>query len=311
MRWGMTFAFAARAMWRRSAWRILVLVLLVLPALLAALPAHADLLDEIRSRGTLVAGVKKDVPLWGQADPRTGVPVGLEPDLAADLAERIGVRLVLVGVLTADRVDAVDRRKVDILIATLSDTPDRRERMTLVAPGYYASGANVMVRRGAGLRQWSDLRDHRVCGRRGAFYNRAITVSYGVDVVALYGNRLALAALRDGRCDAVLYDDTGIIATLQEPGWSRGFEMPLPTVHVLPWAIALHQDQAGGRLEALVSGAIVDWHRSGRLVALERRWGIPVSAYTRRMNKLWLRRTASGAPYCGESVGPRTPRECL
>ena len=280
-------------------------------ALLFAQGARADLLDDIRSRGTLVVGVKKDVPLWGQADPRTGVPVGLEPDLAADLAARIGVRLVLVGVLTADRVDAVDRRRVDVLIATLSDTLDRRERMTLVAPGYYASGANVMVRRGAGLQQWTDLRDHRVCGRRGAFYNRAITVTYGADVVALYGNQLALAALRDGRCDAVLYDDTNIIATLQDPTWSRGFEMPLPTVHVLPWAIALHRDQAGGRLETLVSRAIVDWHRSGQLVSLERRWGIPVSAYTRRMNEIWLRRTSSGELYCGEAVGPRTPKECL
>ncbi|MBL0422008.1 transporter substrate-binding domain-containing protein [Ramlibacter sp. AW1] len=289
----------------------LLLAALVLVAWLPRATAAGDALDEIQRRGRLVVGVKKDVPLWGHLDPRSGLPVGLEPDLAADLARRLGVRLELVGLLTAERIDAVARRQVDVLVATLSDTPDRRQQLRLVLPHYYASGANVMARRDKGFTRWSDLRNRRVCGRRGAFYNRAITVTHGVDVVAVYGNHLALAALRDGRCDAVLYDDINIIALLQEPAWLAEFEMPLPTLHVAPWAIAVHPDEGGGRLEARVSHAVADWHRTGLLLDLQRKWGIPESDFTRRRHEAWTRRLPGGAWYCGDSAGKGTPEDCL
>lgn len=273
--------------------------------------AHAeDRLAEIRQRGVLVVGVKRDVPLWGQLDARSGRLVGLEPDLAADLAERLGVRLELVGLLTAERLPALAQRRVDLLLATLSDTPERRDRLTLVLPHYYASGVNVLARKSAGFRAWSDLRNRRICGRRGAFYNRPITVSSGVDVVALYANELAIAALREGRCDGLLYDDTSIVAMLQEPAWSREFEMALPTLFVTPWSIGLRREDAGSSLEAFVSQAVIDWHRSGRVAELERRWGIPVSAYSAQMSKLWRQRGDKGW-YCGDTRGPATPQACL
>lgn len=290
--------------------RLLLVAALVLQLLWAAVPAAADTLEDIQKRGKLVVGVKKDVPLWGQVDPKTGALVGLEPDLAADLASRLGVKLELVGLLSAERQDAIDSGRIDLMIATLSDTPQRRKSMTLVEPHYYASGTNVLARRSAGFTDWRDLRDRRICGRRGAFYNRTITVNYSVDIVALYSNSLALAALRDGRCDAVLYDDTNIIALLQDPVWAARFHMPLETVLVTPWAIALHRREDGGRLAGWVAQQVADWHRSGSLMALEHKWRIPPSAYSRRMNTVWNRKV-KGDPYCGESLGARTPKDCL
>ncbi len=273
--------------------------------------AQPDTLARIRERGVLVVGVKRDVPLWGQLNPRTGRPEGLEPDLAADLADRLGVRLEMVGVLTAERIPALQQRRVDLLLATLSDTPERRAQITLVQPHYYASGVNILSRRSAAFRDWADLRNRRVCGRRGAFYNRPITVSTGVDVVALYDNHRAIAALREGRCDGLLYDDTSIVAMLKEPAWSRDFEMPLPTLFVTPWSVGLHRDDAGSPMEAFVAEAVVDWHRRGLVADLERRWGIPVSAHTARMSAAWRRRDDGGGFICRLPLTPQTPRECL
>ncbi len=292
---------------------LLALLLAVLAAWMAGTvwaPAHAEMLERIRQRGVLVVGVKRDVPLWGSVDPRTGQLVGLEPDLAADLAGRLGVRLELVGLLSAERLDAIERRRVDLLLATLSDTPERRERLTMVMPHYYASGVNILARRQSAFRDWPDLRNRRVCGRRGAFYNRSITVSAGVDVVALYDNSLSVAALREGRCDALLYEDTSIVAMLQDPAWSRDFEMPLPTLFVTPWAIGIHRDDAGSRLETFLSRAVIVWHRQGVVVDLERKWGIPVTAFSARMSTAWRKRTGQGY-LCGDAVTRDTPKECL
>ena len=113
-----------------------------------------------------------------------------------------------------------------------------------------------------------------------------------------------------GRCDGLLYDDTNIIAMLQDPAWSREFEMPLQTLFVTPWSLALHREEAGGPFEAFVSQAVIDWHRSGLVADLERRWGIPVSAYSARMRTVWRQRGDKGW-YCGDRVTQATPAECL
>ncbi len=278
---------------------------------MARADAQADALDEVQRRGVLRVGVKADMPVWGLRDPATGRITGLEPDLAADLARRLGVRLELAGLETQDKVRAVEEGRVDLALATMSDTQERRAQVALVLPHYYASGTGVLSHRQLALRTWEDLRNRRVCGRRGSTFNRAVTVTYGADLVALYSNTRALAALRDGRCDGLLYDDAGIVALLQDPAWRRDYEAALPSRFETGWAIALPRQAAGSRLEAAVSRAVADWHRSGRLLALERQWGVPPSGFALRMNALWQRRTAGGGWYCGEGVSAATPPDCL
>jgi len=56
--------------------------------------ANADVLDDVKKRGKLVVGVKADYKPFGFRDP-SGAIVGLEPDLAADVAKKLGVELEL------------------------------------------------------------------------------------------------------------------------------------------------------------------------------------------------------------------------
>ncbi len=54
-------------------------------------PAHAqDELQQIKSKGVLTVGVKADYPPFGYREP-DGTINGIEPDLARDLAKRLGV----------------------------------------------------------------------------------------------------------------------------------------------------------------------------------------------------------------------------
>lgn len=271
--------------------------------------AVAATLDDIKARGELIVGVKKDVPLWGMLDTQTGVIKGFEPDLAKLIADKLGVKIKVVGLLTSERTDAVLQRKVDVLIATLSDTPERRKAMTLVLPHYYASGVNLLARKSEHFKSWTDIRNRRICGRRGAFYNRAITVQYGADIVALYSNDLAAAALRDGRCSAWLYDDTAIIATLLDPNWSKDFEMPVKSILHVPWSMALAPQERGGKFEHFLSSLLIEWHRSGLLKSIETKWGIPSTQYLDDMHSIWRRKEGTGW-YCGDSITPTTPKEC-
>lgn len=273
-------------------------------------PVRARSLEEIQASGQLRVGVKADVMPWGFRERPDGPIIGMEPDLAARVANRIGVELKLVAVESNERVDALNRGRIDLLMATFSDTPERRAQVTMVYPSYFASGVNLLSRKEDGFREWSQLRNRRVCGRRGSFYNRPLTLRYGMDVIAFHSLIWAKDAVRDGRCSALLYDDIAIIADLRDPEWSKEFEMAMPSLFQAPWSIALPRSDKAAALQALVSDLIIQWHREGVITALERTWEIPVTKFTRHMQQVWSRRRTDGTWFCGEHWAPGLPQDC-
>ena len=276
----------------------------------AAVASEASALQAIKKRGMLVVGVKKDVPLWGMLNPTSGQLEGLEVDLARDLASKLGVKLELVGLLTAERVEVLESRRVDVMIATVANTPERRSQMTMVLPNYHASGTSVVARKSTQFRDWSDLRNRRICSRRDAYFNRPVAVKYGADIVALYSAKHALQALRDGRCAGFLYGDTQISALLADPLYQDQYEMALPPINLTPWAVVIHRLDKGSDLETAVSKAVVQWFKDGLISRLQQKWGLHTPEFTRERERLW-QRIEGGRPYCGEQVGPQTPEECL
>ena len=95
-------------------------------SLMGATVARAGVLDDIKKKGVLVVGTKADYRPFGYLDP-SGKIVGLEADLAADVAKRLGVKLELVPVVASNRIQFLQQGKIDLMIATTSDTPDRRK----------------------------------------------------------------------------------------------------------------------------------------------------------------------------------------
>ena len=295
-----------------AAWRWLrVLATAALTLAVSAPCALADPLDTIKARGRIVVGVKKDVQLWGYQDPKSGELTGMEVDLARALARRLGVALELVGLRSVERIDALERGRVDVLIATLSDSPERRNQVRMVQPHYYASGVNLLARQSEGFRAWGELKNRRICGRRGSYYNRELTIKYGADIVAFHSLDWALQAVRDGRCSALVYDDTAIVAQLQRSEWANEFAMPMPTIYTLPWALAIANRNAGSALESALSSAVIAWHRDGYLIGVEKTWHIPSTDFLRDMHAVWSKKTPDGHWFCGTEITDQTPSECL
>ncbi|MGA9412769.1 MAG: transporter substrate-binding domain-containing protein [Roseobacter sp.] len=54
--------------------------------------AAADVLETVKERGTLFVGVKADYKPYGFLD-TSGAVIGIEPDLAKDVADKLGVEL--------------------------------------------------------------------------------------------------------------------------------------------------------------------------------------------------------------------------
>ncbi|MCB2101448.1 MAG: transporter substrate-binding domain-containing protein [Rhodobacterales bacterium] len=231
---------------------------------------------EMMSRGKLVVGVKADYKPWGFRDP-SGKIVGMEVDMAQDVADALGVSLELVPVQSSNRMQFLQQGKIDLMIATMSDRSDRRKLVGIVDPNYYTSGTNIMARKGA-VKSWEDLRGKPVCGKQGAFYNKITAQRYGVKIVAFVGNAEAKQALRDGKCIAWVYDDSSIGSDLASGDWDN-FEMPLASEDDNPWGLAVPLEELDGIWGHFMSGMTYWWHSSGRLIELEKKWGIKPTAY--------------------------------
>ncbi|RMD61019.1 MAG: ABC transporter substrate-binding protein [Alphaproteobacteria bacterium] len=237
---------------------------------------------QMLERGKVVVGVKADYKPWGFRDP-SGKLVGMEIDLAQDVADTLGVDLELVPVQSSNRMQFLQQGKIDLMIATMSDRSDRRKVVGIVDPNYYTSGTNVLARKGA-VKSWEDLRGKPVCGKQGAFYNKIVAQRYGAKIIAFVGNAEAKQALRDGKCIAWVYDDSSIMSDLSSGDWD-GYEMPLPSEDDNPWGLAVPLEELNGIWGRFMSGMVYYWHASGRLIELEKKWGIQPTDYLKRMNK--------------------------
>src|SRR5215468_6185935 len=247
---------------------MLVRILAALAALaVATLPATAQTLDKIKQRGVLMLGSKADYKPFGFRDP-SGAIVGFEPDLGKEVADRLGVKLEIEPVVSSNRMQFLQQGKID----------------GIIDPDYYASGVSVFAVKKAGLKSWEQLKDQKVCGIQGAWYNKPIAEKYGADIVAFKGTAEAETALTQGNCIGFVYDDTYFADHLSDAKWAD-YEMPLESILVEPWGLAVKLEERDGPWGQFMAKTVTDWHRTGKLIEYEKKWKIPPSAFLKKMHE--------------------------
>lgn len=259
---------------RRSVSTALVLALTLTLGGLAAAPARADAtLDKVRTRGKLVVGVMLSGPPFGSIDPATQKHVGYNVELSEALAKGLGVGVETVQVQPSNRVQFLQSGKVDVLIANMQWTAERAEILAFAPTPFEEVGGAAVVRKGSGLKQWSDLRGKPVCVSQGSNYAKPLEEQYGAQVKAFRGQPESLLALRGGGCVAAVH----VGPTLQQllatnPDWAD-YELPLPSELILsPSVIWLRKGEADA--QAAIDKIVQQWHRSGWLIEVGKRNGM-------------------------------------
>jgi polar amino acid transport system substrate-binding protein len=281
------------------------------PVRASEVPAAAALsptLEGVRRRGELIVGIKVDYPPFGMLGP-DGQPQGMEVDMARELARRLGVRVRLVPVTGANRLQRLEEGSIDLVLATMGDTAERRRLAVAVEPNYYASGVTLMTRPETRLLDWQEVRGQTVCATQGSYFNRPMSQRYLLNLLTFNNARDARLALRDGRCIGYMFDNTAIWADLQRPEWA-GYKATLPPAMPAPWAIALRRAEEGGALERWIGDVLGEWHRSGWLRQLEQSWGLPPSVFLAETHELWMRRDSDGQALCRRDAKGQWPAAC-
>src|SRR5713101_3527607 len=114
------------------------------------LAAHADTLDDIKKAGKIRIAIDLAIPPFGMTDDKMQ-PTGSDVDLARLLAKDMGVELEIVTTTGPTRIPMLQTNKADIVVSTLSITPDRAKVIDFSVP--YADHADVRSRRQEGRRR--------------------------------------------------------------------------------------------------------------------------------------------------------------
>lgn len=236
-------------------------------------PSLAGAIEDIKARGELIAGVKADYPPFANRN-KEGEIVGLEVDLAKDLADRLGVKLRLFAVSSDGRIQFLQHGSVDVVIATVAATKPRARQAGLIEPYYYASRIAVLAPKSAGVASLTDLKGKPVCTILHAYYSDDLAArADGAKLMPVRSLNEAGKAMRAGRCVAVIEENSHLSELRTRVGEPfADYRIAPLDFPPLPWAIAVPTGEKDGPFGKLVSETVTDWHRSGKLIALEKQW---------------------------------------
>lgn len=252
----------------------LLTAVVTLVSLCASMPAHADQLDDIIASGKLRCAVVLDFPPMGSRD-ASNTPIGFDVDTCNDLAAALGVEAEIVETPFPDRIPALVSGRVDVGVASTSDTLERAKTVGFSIP-YFAFEMVVLTKDGLGIADYDSLKGKKVGSTSGTY--EAIALEKSVNEWAdsngsfrAYQTQAdVMLALSQGQIDATVVTSTvagATIATGSYPDFVMGGKAPYDIDYVS--LITLRNEQGLiNYLNLFVNQQI----RTGRYAELYAKW---------------------------------------
>lgn len=130
-----------------------------------ALSVHADLLDDIMKAKKIRISTDMAIPPAGMMDSNMQ-PTGSDVETAKLLAKDWGLAIEWVATTGATRIPNVNTGKADVIISTLSVTPERAKVIDFSKP-YAVLQSVVGAPKDAAIKDWPDLKGKSVTVTRG------------------------------------------------------------------------------------------------------------------------------------------------
>jgi polar amino acid transport system substrate-binding protein len=194
---------------------------------LAATAARADLLDDIMAAKKIRIATDLAIPPSGMVDANMK-PTGSDVETAQLLAKDWGLELEFVQTTGATRIPNVQTGKADIIISTLSVTPERGKVIDF-SKAYAALQSVVGCMKTAEVKDWPDLKGKPIAVSRGTTQDTALTGMKERELtVARYDDDATMVtAAVSGQSDCIATSAT-IVNQIGVKNPARAFEPKVP-----------------------------------------------------------------------------------
>ncbi len=202
--------------------RILRRTILAAAAGALCLPAMAELAD-IKAAGKIRVGIDLSAPFYGYVDDKVQ-PAGSDVDAAKLLAQDLGVQLEIVNTTNSARIPNLLSNKADLIISSLSITPERQKAVDFSIP-YGAIQAAVGAPKSLSIKGIDDLAGKTVAVTRGGPQDKILTERAPQAKVVRFDDEAAsITAAASGQTDIVAITPP-IIAAIAKRAPAREFEV--------------------------------------------------------------------------------------
>ena len=195
--------------------RALAATAVIAATLAGPLPALADALENIKSSGKLRVAVPQDFPPFGSVGADMTAK-GYDIDMATLIAEKLGVKVELVPVTSANRIPYLQTNKVDLVISSLGKNPDR-EKVVDFSTAYAPFYNGVFAPAGLEIKSTEDLAGKTIGVTRGAIEDLELTkVAPASATIKRYeDNNGTISAFLSGQVEAVATGNVVAAAILE------------------------------------------------------------------------------------------------
>lgn len=182
-------------------------------------------IEQIKKNDVIRIGVFADNPPFGYVDSQgknQGFDIAVAKHIAKDL---LGDENKIEYVVTeaANRVEFLKSDKVDVVLASFSVTPERKEVVDFAEP-YLKASLGIASSQKNPINSVADLENKTLIVNKGSSSDSYFTKNYPkVKLLKFEQNTDAFNALKDGRGDAISQDSTYALAwAAQNPGYVVG-----------------------------------------------------------------------------------------
>jgi polar amino acid transport system substrate-binding protein len=203
-------------------------------------PTLPPLPANIKARGRWNIGIKCDSPPFGYIDVR-GQNAGFDVEIArwfSRFAFGRPTRVTYTCLTTPAREPALTSDRVDLVIATFTYTADRDTRIDF-SRAYYRATGRLLVPNSAPNEYLTQLAGKTISTTTGSIYDRWMRNCFKeTRVIATDSFTNALLEFRNGRADALMWDDTVLVGIAAQ---DRNLKLTSDAFLVLPYGIGIKQ----------------------------------------------------------------------
>lgn len=230
-----------------------------------------DLLEVIKSRGKIIAGVRYDTKPFGFINEDEQVK-GFDVDLCKEIAKRIfgdENAVEFQQVTSSNRIFSITSGTVDFAAATMTITPKRQRIIDFSIP-YYIAGQAIMVSENSSIKNVNDLSGKKIIVVLGSTSEKNIReVLPKAKVLGFRTYTDAFSALKNGRGDALTTDDTIIYGFMSE---NPGFTVLEERLTREPYGLGFKKGPEAESLQETVNFVLRGMMEDGTLTKLEKKW---------------------------------------
>jgi polar amino acid transport system substrate-binding protein len=177
----------------------------------------ANTLDQIKEKGVIVMGTSADFPPYEfhKVEGNKDTIVGFDVDIANAIAKKLGVKLEIKDMDFKGLIPALQAGRIDMIVAGMTPTPERAKSVDF-SDLYYNSQQVVVVKNDSPISKFDDLKGKTVAVQIGTTSEEAAKKIPDVNLKQLNRVGDAFMDLKNGRCDAIVLENTVANAYLKE-----------------------------------------------------------------------------------------------